>query len=95
MRSIHFYKEASSLNIQYSKNNLGIIFKRGFEDEIKPRLGSSIDYFEEAIRQKNDKVSMHNLGHLYLYEEPIKQSLDKSIDLLMQLLNKKNIWKRY
>ena len=50
-RSIHFYKEVSSLNIQYAKNNLGIIFKRGFEDEIKPRLGSSIDYFEEAIRQ--------------------------------------------
>ena len=86
-RSIRFYKEASSFNIQYAKNNLGIIYKKGFEDKIEPRLGSSIDYFKEAIRKKNDKVSMYNLAHLYLYEEPIKDSIDKSIELLVRSLN--------
>ncbi|KAK8835022.1 hypothetical protein M9Y10_031760 [Tritrichomonas musculus] len=53
-QSLHFYKEASSFNNQYATNNLGIIYKNGIENEIEPRLGSSIDYFEEAIRQEND-----------------------------------------
>ncbi|KAK8891597.1 hypothetical protein M9Y10_028810 [Tritrichomonas musculus] len=86
-QSIRFYKEASSFNIQYAKNNLGIIYKKGFEDKIKPRLGLSIEYFKEATKQKNDKVAMYNLGHLYLYEEPIKDSINQSIDLLIQSLN--------
>ena len=79
-QSIRFYKEASSFNNQYAKNNLGIIFKKGIER----RLGLSIEYFKEAIRQKNDKVSMYNLAHLYLYEEQIKDSINQSIDLLIR-----------
>ncbi|KAK8834387.1 hypothetical protein M9Y10_019121 [Tritrichomonas musculus] len=86
-QSIRFYKEASSFNNQYAKNNLGIIYKKGFEDKIKPNLGLSIEYFKEAIMQKNDMVSMYNLGHLYLYEEPIKDSINQSIDLLIRSLN--------
>ncbi|KAK8835284.1 hypothetical protein M9Y10_016223 [Tritrichomonas musculus] len=84
---IRFYKEASSFNNQYAKNNFGIIYKKGFEDKIEPRLGLSIEYFKEAIKQKNDKVSMYNLGHLYLYLEPIKDSINQSIDLLIRSLN--------
>ena len=87
-QSLHFYKEASSFNNQYAKNNLGIIYKNGIENEIEPRLGSSIDYFEEAIRQENDKASMYNLAHLYFYEESINHNYDKSIDLLIQSFNK-------
>ncbi|KAK8834388.1 hypothetical protein M9Y10_019120 [Tritrichomonas musculus] len=84
---IRFYKEASSFNNQFAKNNLGIIYKKGFEDKIKPRLGLSIEYFKEAIKQKNNAISMYNLGHLYLYENPIKDSINQSIDLLIRSLN--------
>ncbi|KAK8888425.1 hypothetical protein M9Y10_039495 [Tritrichomonas musculus] len=85
-KAIHYYKEASSFNNQYAKNNLGIIFKKGYKDEVAKNLGLSIEYFKEAIRQKNDKISMYNLAHLYFYEDPIKDSIDKSIELLMRSL---------
>ncbi|KAK8840052.1 hypothetical protein M9Y10_030985 [Tritrichomonas musculus] len=83
-RSIHFYKEASSFNNQFAKNNLGIIYKNGFNDEIKQNLGLACAYFEEAIKQKNDKLSKYNLAHIYLYNEITDHSIDKSIDLLIQ-----------
>ncbi|KAK8890607.1 hypothetical protein M9Y10_035387 [Tritrichomonas musculus] len=85
-KAIHYYKEASSFNNQYAKNNLGIIFKKGYKDEVAKNLGLSIEYFKEAIRQKNDEVSMYNLAHLYFYEDPIKDSIDKSIELLIRSL---------
>ncbi|KAK8881199.1 hypothetical protein M9Y10_003931 [Tritrichomonas musculus] len=82
-KAIHYYKEASSFNNPYAKNNLGILFKNGYKDEIAVNLGLSIEYFKEAIRQENDEVSMYNLAHLYFYEDPIKDSIDKSIELLI------------
>ncbi|KAK8891595.1 hypothetical protein M9Y10_028808 [Tritrichomonas musculus] len=84
--AVHYYKEASSFNNQYAKNNLGIIYKNGFR-EVKPRIGSAIVYFEEAIRQKNDRLSMYNLAHIYFYDETVKQDIDKSIDLLIRSSN--------
>ena len=66
-----------------------IIYKHGIEDKIKQNIGLSIEYFEESIRQRNDCVSMYNLAHLYFYEEPIKDSINKSIDLLIRSLKSK------
>ena len=87
-QSIHYYKEASSLNHNYSKNNLGIIYKHGFDNKIQKRIGLAIEYFKEAIKQKNDIVSMYNLAHLYLYEDPIEGFIDKSIELLIKSLKR-------
>ncbi|KAK8891536.1 hypothetical protein M9Y10_028749 [Tritrichomonas musculus] len=56
-KAIHYYKEASSFNNQYSKNNPGIIYKHG-DNGIEGKTGNAIVYFEEAIRQKNDYLSM-------------------------------------
>ncbi|KAK8894353.1 hypothetical protein M9Y10_022788 [Tritrichomonas musculus] len=84
-QAIHYYKEASSFNNQYSKNNLGIIYKH------EGNVGKAIVYFEEAIRQENDYLSMYNLSHIYIYiiDTTNKQEyLDKSIKLLIQLMNK-------
>ncbi|KAK8880614.1 hypothetical protein M9Y10_003296 [Tritrichomonas musculus] len=85
-KAIHYYKEASSFNNQYSKNNLGIIYKHGY-NEIKGNIGNAIVYFEEAIRQKNDYLSMYNLAHIYMYDSTSEQDLNKSIDLLIRSMN--------
>ena len=85
--AIHYYKEASSFNNQYSKNNLGIIYKHGY-NEIKGNACNAIVYFEEAVQQKNDYLSMYNLAHIYMYDSTIKQDLNKSIDLLIRSMNK-------
>lgn len=45
MKAIHYYKEASSFNDNFAKNNLGIIYLKGFGDEIAPNIGLSIEYF--------------------------------------------------
>ena len=50
-KAIQYYKEASSFNNQYAKNNLGIIYKYGYDD-VDGDVSISIEYFEEAIRQK-------------------------------------------
>ncbi|KAK8887072.1 hypothetical protein M9Y10_038108 [Tritrichomonas musculus] len=81
--SINFYKEASSFNDQFAKNNLGIIYKNGFDEERPKRIGNAIEYFNEAIRQKNDALSVYNLAHIYLYDESIENGLNKSIELLL------------
>ncbi|KAK8839704.1 hypothetical protein M9Y10_031408 [Tritrichomonas musculus] len=86
--AIRYYKEASSFNNQYAKNNLGIIYKNGFGDEVKARTGSAIEYFEEAIRQKRDYLSMYNLAHIYIYSDFIEHDIDKSINLLIRSSNK-------
>ena len=83
-QAIHYYKERSSLNDNYAKNNLGVIYKNGFYDEIRPKLGWSIEYFKEAIRQKNDKVSMYNLSNIYMYDDRINNDINKSIELLFK-----------
>lgn len=84
IKSLHHYKEVSSFYNNFAKNNLGILYKHGFNDKIPKIINSSIEYFEEAIRQKKDKVSMYNLAHLYLYEEPNKENIEQSIDLLIR-----------
>ena len=71
-KAIHFYKEASTFNNQYAKNNLGIIYKNGFGDNVKKHTGNAIVYFEEAIRKGNDYLSMYNLAHIYIYDETMK-----------------------
>ena len=81
--AIHFYKEASSFNNQYAKNNLGIIYKRGYYQN-QSRVGNSIIYFEEAIHQKNDYLAMYNLVHIYMYDDTIKHDSNKLIELLIK-----------
>ena len=80
-KAIKYFKEGSSFNHQYSKNNLGILFKNFKRNEI------AIEYFEEAIRQKNDKISMYNLGHIYFYGKFVKKNIDKSIELFIKSSN--------
>ena len=46
-------------------------------------ISKSIDYFKDAIKQKNDPVAMFNLAHTYFFEDEVKQSLLKSIKLLI------------
>ncbi|KAK8836037.1 hypothetical protein M9Y10_040238 [Tritrichomonas musculus] len=87
LEAIHYYKEASSFNNQYSKNNLGIIYKHGY-DKIEKKLGMAIEYFEEAIRQKNDYLSMYNLAHIYMYDASVEPDLKKAIDLLIRSLKR-------
>ncbi|KAK8870233.1 hypothetical protein M9Y10_008110 [Tritrichomonas musculus] len=86
MDAIKYYKEASSFNNQYAKNNLGIIYKNGFENEIQPKLGLAKEYFKEAINQKNDKIAMYNLAHMYFYNDHIKEEFDP-INLLIRSSN--------
>ena len=86
-KSIHNYKEASSFNNQYAKNNLGIIYKHGIDNEIEKNIANAEIYFTESIKQKNDKVSMYNLAHLYIYEEGTTESIYKSINLLIDSSN--------
>ena len=77
-KSIYHYKEASSFNNQYAKNNLGVIYRFGCGNEIVQNCEFSIEYFEEAIRRFNDKVSMFNLAHIYIYEDKYNNRLKKS-----------------
>ncbi|KAK8899031.1 hypothetical protein M9Y10_001328 [Tritrichomonas musculus] len=86
-KAVHYYKEGSSFNDQYAKNNLGIIYKNGFHDKIQPKIGLAIEYFEEAIRQKNDAVSMYNLSNIYMYDERVNQNIAKSIEMLIKSFN--------
>ncbi|KAK8843622.1 hypothetical protein M9Y10_024682 [Tritrichomonas musculus] len=86
-KAIHYYKEASNFYDNYAKNNLGVIYKNGFYDGISPKLGLAIEYFEEAIRQKDDKLSMFNLSSIFMYDERINNDLNRSIDLLIKSSN--------
>ncbi|KAK8892772.1 hypothetical protein M9Y10_030014 [Tritrichomonas musculus] len=81
--AIHYYKEASSFNNKYAKNNLGIIYGYGY-DNVEGQAGNAIVYFEEAIRQKGDCLSMYNLAHIHIYDEKIQGDLDKAIGLLIR-----------
>ncbi|KAK8846335.1 hypothetical protein M9Y10_020344 [Tritrichomonas musculus] len=86
--AIHYYKEGSSLNDEHAKNNLGVIYKKGFESEITAKTGNAIPFFEEAIRQKNDILSMYNLANIYIYDENVKNGIDKAIELLIDSSSK-------
>ena len=87
--AIRYYKEASSFKNQYSKNNLGIIYKH-CDKGIEAKTGNEMVYFEKAIRQKIDYLSMYNLAHIYMYDKTINQDLNKSIDLLIRSMDKFN-----
>ena len=89
-KAIHYFKEVSCFNNQYAKNNLEIIYKTG--QGVPPNPYGSIVYFEEAIRQKNDKVAMFNLAHIYFYEEAGISNLDKAIELLVKSALKNTIY---
>ena len=43
-----------------------------------------MEFFNEAIRQKNDILSMTNLANIYMYDKAIKKNIDKSIELLIK-----------
>lgn len=88
-KAIKCYKEASSFINQYAKNNLGIIFKKGFGNEIKENIGFSLVYFEEAISQKNDVLAIYNISHIYIYQNCIEDGLIKSISLLIKSYSKR------
>ena len=47
---------ASCFYNQYAKNNLGVIYKTG--KGVTENVYRAIEYFEEAIREKNELVSM-------------------------------------
>ena len=82
--AIKLYKEASSFNSQYAKNNFGIIHKFGFGNEVVANSANAVVYFKEAIHQKNDFLSMYNLANIYIFDDAIKQDIDTSIDLLIR-----------
>ena len=84
-KAIQYYKEASSFNIQYAKNNLGVIFRNVFNDKIDTNIYESIEYFKEAINQKKDILSMYNLSLIYLYDQI---NIDQSIELLCESLKR-------
>ena len=102
-KSISLYKKASNNYNSHAKNNLGIIYKHGFEG-IGKNLILAKEYFEEAIRYENNSVSMYNLANLLIdenendheYSKPIKLLIDSasqyyypSIEFLILLLFKK------
>ncbi|KAK8881040.1 hypothetical protein M9Y10_003767 [Tritrichomonas musculus] len=82
IKAIKYYKEGSSFNDQYAKNNLAIIRKNGYGDEIQSNTANAIVYLEEAIRQKNDILSMYNLANIYMYDESYENKIDEAIELL-------------
>lgn len=79
-KAIFYYKECSTRNNIYAKNNLGLIYKYG-EGNIK-NMGNAIEYFNELIK-KHDGVAMYNLAHIYFYGEYVDVDLNKSISLLI------------
>ncbi|KAK8880742.1 hypothetical protein M9Y10_003429 [Tritrichomonas musculus] len=79
-QAVRFYKEASSFNNQYAKNNLGIIFR---DNEFKKDIGLAIEYFKEAIKQQDDVLAKFNLAHIYIYEEAVKKDFDEILELLI------------
>ena len=88
-KAIHYYKEASSLNDEYAKNNLGVLNKNGFGENYKKNVGMAIQYFEEAIKQNNE-VAMYNLAHMYLYDDSFETNNDnkKIFELLIESSNR-------
>ncbi|KAK8847791.1 hypothetical protein M9Y10_018823 [Tritrichomonas musculus] len=90
IKAIHYYKEGSSFNDQYAKNNLAIIYKKGYEDVIPANAANAIEYLEEAIRQKNDVLSMYNLANIYIYGDAFGNKIDKAIELLYNSLDQFN-----
>ena len=85
-KAIHHYKNASSMNLQYAKNNLGVIYIIE-SDVIVKNVPLAIVYFNEAIRKDNDILSKYNLALVYLIYEPVKNSIEQSVYLFIEVLN--------
>ena len=86
-KAIHYYKLATSFNYQYALNNLGNIYKNGFEGIIEKNVSFAIEYFNDAVCKKYDVIAMYNLANIYLYDIQSDNSVLKSIDLLINSLN--------
>ena len=83
--AISYFNKSSSFSNIYAKNNLGIIYKHGFGNEVQKSTEISFIYFNEAIKL-NDRISMYNLAHLYIYENLMDEKIDDIIDLLIRSL---------
>lgn len=83
-KAISYYKEASSLNNAYAKNNLGIIYKNGFGNEVSKNVSLAIVYFNEAVQKTDNSLSKFNLASIYIYEQAF-QNIDLAIDYLLDL----------
>lgn len=91
IKAVHYYKNASSFNEPHAKNNLGIIYKYGFGQDIKQSIELAIIYFTEAINKSNDILSIYNLAHIYIFIDKTKEKIIESIDLLLQIINIKDL----
>ena len=80
-KAVHLYLDPSSFNNQYAKNNLGVIYKNDFDNNIRKNVCKAKEYFEEAIRQKNDIFAKYNLANLLLDEG----NYDGAVKLLAEL----------
>ena len=86
-KSIKYYKDASNLNNYYAKNNLGIIYKNGIANEVTKNMAAAREYFQDAIRIKNDPFVIINLVKIFLFEESSENNIDQAIKLLFKSLN--------
>lgn len=86
-KAIKYFKDASSFNSQYAKNNLGIIYRHGISGKILKNIGYAIEYFKENISRFSDILSMYNLAHIFIYDEGFKEKIDEAIDLLVKCSN--------
>ena len=82
-KCIKYYKLASSFNSQYAKNNLGVIYKNGI-DEIPINHSYAIIYFKEAINRFDDKLSVYNLLHLYIFDIKSYDEIDELIPFIFK-----------
>ena len=80
-KSISYYKESSSFNNEFAKNNLSLIYKNGYE--VKKDVNYSIELLKEAINKKQNVVAMFNLASIYTFNEN-QENFDESIDLLIK-----------
>lgn len=80
--SIHYYKEGSSINDAYSKNNLAIIYKNGFSNIVPKNTQFALELLKEAIKINSNIIFKYNLAHIYMYDENFKGTKQKIIDLL-------------
>lgn len=85
--AIHYYKAASNVYDQFAKNNLGVLYWIN-QFDVKQNIALSIEYFNVAITQKNDLLSMFNLACIYLYNDSFKDNVELSIDLLIKSSNR-------
>ncbi|KAK8892245.1 hypothetical protein M9Y10_029468 [Tritrichomonas musculus] len=71
--SISYYREASSFNDRFAKNNFAIIMKNGYNDR-NPNLGYAVILLKEAIKL-GDVVAMFNLANIYWQNEKSKKAI--------------------